>query len=247
MYDTNEFMHLSIPPTGRITLVTDWDYTNVGNGAELDLFTYLPTALSFAPKIIGNPSGADLFDSISGVTAGVLFTPSVVGFTPNYKTRWNLDGGNPLYGGVGVESVTMMATGTAPFWNSVGSSNSYDFYLNDYGAGGTDMLGNSGPVVVRVWRAGLPIAATNGVTPAPFAYSLSAVCNSAGVDTFSGTKAFNADNQWLHIGHFGGSTTTLSNFYLDDSCVVGDVPLGGGANLNPGGGLPYGVNGGGNK
>lgn len=256
-YYTDEYLTVSVPPLGKITLVADWDYSNGWGNIDLDLFTYLPqAALGADDTIIGNRrDGADWFYNLDGVFEGNLYAPLDPSITA-YRTRWYHEGGNQnVNNGVGTEAVAMApAPGLPlnPYFNTAAAPlNQYDFYLNDYGAGGDDMAWYAGPIVVRLWRAGLPAAAKisgvlEPVTTMPYAYSLfndyTTTCDSDGVDNMVTTdpatdKINNADNEWLYIGNIIGK-----DFNLEDTCVVGD-PAGDTAYDGiPGGGLPYRVN-----
>ncbi len=200
-YETNSFLVLGIPPTGRITLVADWD-----DGIDLDLYTFLPISTPFNGAVIGAGGSGSPDD----VGVGDL---SATGF---FKTRWNRDGGfgDPL----GMESVTMLATALKPFYN-IGVLDKYDFFLTDYGSGDINIT----PITVRLWRGGLPVPV--GVTPfpaAPYAYWITALCDSDGVDNIAG----NADDEWLKVGHLGAgpvAATAGSTFTIDDTCGVGGV------------------------
>jgi hypothetical protein len=191
--------------------VADWD-----DGVDLDLYTFLPVSTSGAVIGAGSSGHAD------DVGAGDL---TLAGF--GFKTRWNRDGGgnsDPL----GMESVTMLATALKPFYNLT-ATDRYDFFLTDYG----DDLLNSTPIVVRLWRAGLPVSV--GVAPfpaAPYAYSLTDLCDIDGVDNVPGNGD---DETWLHIGHIGAgpvAATAGSTFILDDTC---------GPSTGTGGVWPYAV------
>ena len=148
---TDEYLTASIPPLGKITLVADWDYSNLSREIiNLDLFTYIPQAALPPEDVIGNPDAADLFYHLFNVEPGNLYLP--VTDTTNvtqYRTRWYHDGGNPDYNfGVGTEAVSMMPAPLLPknpYWNNPTTSmNTYNFFLTNYGAGGDDMAGYTG-------------------------------------------------------------------------------------------------------
>jgi subtilisin family serine protease len=243
LYNTNEYLNVSIPPTtGRQALVADWD-TDRSLNRDLDLYTFLPDAVTFMPQIIGNPFMANSFYSLGGggVDAGALYktisTPAAV--TPDFKTRWNIDGGNPDYGGVAGESVTMMMTGTAPFHNYALTVNKYDFYLTDYGAGGADMLNYAGGhIIVRLWRGSMPVAAVIGAdasndggalepaTTLPYAYDMATTCSNP---PYTGTVDVSSGSNMVKGSVTAKFTTELAggdNILIDGHRV--DVQL-----LNP--------------
>jgi hypothetical protein len=227
-YDTNEYLTVSVPPTGKITLVTDWGY-NAIDPTNLDLFTYLP--LSTGLNVVGNPNVDGVLFNPSGgsIFAGNLGLPA----TSNYRTRWNRDGGTSLFGNDNTESVSMntATVATFPAWNEATSNDTYNFFVTDYGFGGNSMQDFTGPIVVRVWRAGVPISGTlPAVTQPPFAYSTSdygttsvTQCDSDGVDNKKASDtlvlADNNDNEFLKLGHI-----TKDVFTFDLSCGVGAVP-----------------------
>ncbi len=240
---TDEFLNVSVPPlTGRMTLVADWDYQKNGpfndDPRDLDLFTFLPAGIATLPtKIIGNPFAADWFYNEDGVEAGSLYNPLLVGglpLTPPFKTRWNRDGGSLYYDQLGMESVSMAPStvATNPYWNNplLVATPKYEFFLTDYGAGEDSMLSYSGPIVVRFWRAGLPIVAkdinTNlniqggdGINmlplQAPYAYSLQSDCASLGwmddaVSVTNGSATVTGNN-------FTSNLTNGSKIWIEDS------------------------------
>ena len=249
-YQTNEYLTVSVPPLGKISLVADWDYGNVNseasNPADLDLLTFIPqAALGGDDTVIGNPMGAGNFFN-AGVFEGNLYTP-LDPTVSAYRTRWYHDGGNPSVNfGIGTEAVSMMSAPGLPlnpyFNYPASSTNKYEFFLTDYGAGLNDMRGYVGsPVVVRLWRNGQPAAGKVGgvletAATLPYAYSMfnnfTTTCDSDGVDNLPSNG--NGDDYWLKIGDITGK-----DFNLSDTCVIGDPIGSAGDNPTNGNGLPY--------